>query len=183
MVLGGLVLLTVLNSIDARVRTVDARWGGAPVPALVAAEDGPVGASPVVRRVALPPAAVPGDAATELPDDVTLALPLPRGAVVTHAHLDARGPGAGLPAGLRAVPIPVEPGWGVTVGGWVDVWVLGGGEAPARQVAAVRPVIELRDDTGVSTALIGLEPDEVREVTTGLSIGRVLLAHAPAPRR
>lgn len=183
MLMGGCVMLVILAGFDARVRAVDDRWGGPPVTVAVAARDASAGTVPELERVALPPAAIPPDAVTEVPAGAPLALALPRGAVVTRAHLDPRGPAAGLSGALRAVPVPVEASWGVTAGGWVDVWVLGVGDQPARQVATGRPVVELRDDTAATTALVGLEPREVAEVTAGLSVGRVLLAHAPAPRR
>ncbi|HWB72454.1 MAG TPA: hypothetical protein VG452_09555, partial [Egibacteraceae bacterium] len=65
--------------------------------------------------------------------------------------------------------------------GWVDVWVLGAGDAPARLVARARPVLQVRGEGPASTALVGLHVDEVGEATAGLALGRVLLAHAPPP--
>lgn len=182
MMIGALVILAVALALDARVRAIDGRWGGEPRPVLVAAEDLGVGDTPAVRRVALPPAVLPPDAVTDVPDSAALALPAPSGTVLTRRHLDARGPAAGLAAGMRAVPIPTEAGWGVVAGGWVDVWVLGEGDAPARLVARARPVVQVRDDAAGLTSLVGLSGNEVQSVTTGLAMGRVLLAHAPAPR-
>lgn len=175
-------VLALVLAVQARVARAERRWGGAAVPVLVATEDVPVGAAhPAVAPVELPPAAIPPDALTAVPDGAVVALALPRGAVLTSRHLDPRGPAAGLAAGLRAVPIPVEDGWGVVAGGWVDVWVLGAGEAPAAQVARSRSVLEVRDDGGGVTALVGLEADEVAATTEGLALGRVLLTHAPPP--
>ena len=177
-----LLLLGVLLGLDARVRAVDARWGGEPVVALVAAGDLAVGdAVTGVRRVRLPPVAVPDDAVTEVADTAILALAAPAGTVLTRRHLDPRGPAAGLASGMRAVPVPTEPGWGIVAGGWVDVWVLGDGETPARQVARARPVLQVRDDAAGLTSLVGLSGSEVQAVTSGLALGGVLLAHAPAP--
>lgn len=170
--------------VQARVTAAEHRWGGAPVRVLVATGDLPVGA-PVadLRRVALPPEAVPAAALTELPPDgAVLALALPEGAVLTASHLDPRGPAAGLDEGQRAVPVPIQDGWHVTAGGWVDVWVLGSGEEPATLVARSRPVLEVREDGSAPTALVALDGDtEVGPATTGLALGRLLLAHAPSP--
>ncbi len=177
-----LLVVAALLAVDARVRAAESRWGGAPRPALVATTDLPVGARATgLRPTVLPPAAVPADAVATVAGEAVLALALPAGAVLTRDHLDPRGPAAGLPAGLRAVPVPAEQGWGVTAGGWVDVWVLGAGDTPAELVARSRPVLEVRGDTTGTTALVGLAADEVGPATTGLALGRVLLAHAPAP--
>lgn len=180
-----LVALTaVAAGIQARVDAAQHRWGGAPVRVLVASADLPVGA-PVdaLRRVALPPAAVPPSALTRVPPpDTVLALALPEGAVLTAAHVDARGPAAGLDEGLRAVPVPVEEGWMVRPGGWVDVWVLGAGDEPATLVARSRPVLEVREHALATTALIALDQaGEVGPATAGLALGRLLLTHAPPP--
>lgn len=175
-----LVLVTVAG-VQLRVRAVDARWGGSPVTVFVAPRDLPVGApAKAVERAVRPPAAVPPTAATgDPPDDATLAFALPEGSVLTESHLEPRGPAAGLDASLRAIPVPVEEGWGVAAGGWVDVWVLGVGDEPATLVGRSRPVLELREE---ETALVGLrQEDEVGPVTEGLALGRVLLAHAPPP--
>lgn len=185
--LGLAVLAALLTAVgvEVRVQAAEHRWGGEPVQVLVATEDLPVGASPdELRRVALPPAAVPVAALPPpVPEEAVLALALPEGAVLTAAHLDERGPAAGLGDGLRAVPIPIEEGWLVTAGGWVDVWVLGAADEPATLVARSRPVLEVRDDGPSPTALVGLDGDsEVGPATAGLALGRLLLTHAPAPQ-
>jgi hypothetical protein len=175
-------LAALLVMADARVRAAESRWGGAPRPALVATRTLAVGApADAVQRMRLPPAAVPANAVTELPPGARLAYALPQGAVVTADHIDPRGAAAGLPAGLRAVPVPAEEGWGVAAGGWVDVWVLGSGDSQSQLVAQSRPVLEVREDSTGLTALIGLAPEEVAQATAGLALGGVLLAHAPAP--
>jgi hypothetical protein len=181
----GRVLLAVLGAVLAsgvRVRAAEARWGGAPVTALVAVADLPVGSPAVgLRRVRLPPDALPARAVTAVPAGAVLTLALPEGAALTAAHLDPTGPAAGLPPGLRALPVPVEEAWGIVAGALVDVWVLGadGSTLPA---ARARPVLEVRGEGGERTALLGLAVDEVTAVTGGLGQGRVLLAHAPVPR-
>jgi hypothetical protein len=167
---------------ELRIQSALARWGGTPVPVLVAEHDLAVGSSPGgVRRHSLPPAAVPPGALTAVPAGAVLAFALPAGNVLTASHLDDRGPAAALGAEARAVPIPVEDGWGLVAGGWVDVWVLGAADEPAVLVARSRPVLELREADRHGTALIGLEGDEVRAATTGLAVGQLLLTHAPAP--
>lgn len=177
---GVLVVVSLALSVSARIERAERRWGGAPVRVLVAVEDLPAGtAEPALTSLELPPAAVPPQPLTRFPDDATLALAAPEGTVLTQAHLDPRGPAAGLSAGLRAVPIPVEPGWGVTAGGRVDVWVLGAEAEPAQQVASSALVVEVSDDGTSATALVGLAEDEVGPTTAGLALGRVLLTHAP----
>lgn len=174
------VVLAVVLSVSARIERAERRWGGAPVRVLVAAEDLPAGtAEPAVRSLELPPAAVPPQPLTRFPHGAALALAAPQGTVLTQAHVDPRGPAAGLSAGLRAVPIPVESGWGVTAGGRVDVWVLGAEAEPAQQVASSALVVEVSDDGTSATALVGLAEDEVGPTTAGLALGSVLLTHAP----
>lgn len=159
---------------------VAARWGGEPVTVLVA--DAPLAPGDQalgLRTVQLPPAAVPPGAVTAVPEGARLAFALPAGSVLTRAHLDPRGPAAGLAPGLRAMPVPVEEGWGVAAGGWVDVWVLGG-DAPSRLVARGCAVLEVSQaDTGQGTALVALPAGAVGDVAQGLALGQVLLAHAP----
>ncbi len=167
---------------EARVQIAEARWGGTPVDVLVATSDLGPGADLAVRGVTFPPGATPPGAVTTAPAGATLALALPEGAVLTEAHLDPAGPAAGLGDDVRVVPFPVESGWGVTAGGWVDVWVLGLDDVPATEVARARPVLKLTaDDAGRATALVGLDVEEVGPATAGIAAGRVLLAHAPAP--
>jgi hypothetical protein len=179
-----IVLLLVLSAgalIDARIRAAEHRWGGAPVTALVAESDLAVGA-PLdgLRRVRLPPLALPARPLAVVPSDAVLALALPQGAVLTAAHVAPSGPAAGLADGLRALPVPVQEAWGVTEGAWVDVWVLSI-EGEAALAASSRPVLELRGEGPDRTALLGLAVDEVTAVTAALGQGRVLLAHAPPP--
>lgn len=179
LVFGAVLVLLLVTQL--RIQAADHRWGGEPVRVLVATRDLRVGAPPTdVEPVARPPAAVPPAAVTGAPPaDTTLAFALPQGGVLTEAHLDPRGPAAGLEASLRGVPVPVEEGWAVTAGGWVDAWVLGVGDEPATLVASSRPVLELRDG---EVALVALDrEEEVGPVTTGLALGRVLLTHAPPP--
>ena len=61
------------------------------------------------------------------------------------------------------------------------MWVLGAGRRPATLVARSSPVLEVRDDGVAVTALVGLGTRQVAAATSGLALGRVLLAHAPPP--
>lgn len=183
-----LVCLAVL-SVIGRARAADRRWGGPPVVVHVAGRDLGVGEQvDDLDRVrfppaAVPPGAIPPEAVAKLPDNAVLTFALPQGSVLTHRHLDPRGPAAGLPADLQAVPIPAEQGWGLVGGGRVDVWVLAGGEQAAARVAKARPVLHLRSDTSGLTALVGLDSGEVQAVTEGLAVGRVLLTHTASGGR
>lgn len=175
-----LVAAACAAGVSARITEADARWGGRPVQVLVADRPMGIGELPsAVSSVALPPRAVPTGALRELEPDRPLSLAVPAGAVLTRAHLDVAGPAAGLAEGLRAVPVPVEDGWGVVSGGTVDVWVLGAGQDPAELVARGRPVLEVSGEGRQPTALLGLHEDEVGPTTRGLATGRVLLTHAP----
>lgn len=181
----GLLLVLLLGAgLSARVRVAEHRWGGAPLRALVAVGDLSVG-DPLdrgLRTVRLPPDALPARPLQRAPEGAVLSLALPEGAVLTEAHVAPAGAAAGLPPDLRALPVPVQEGWGVAAGGWVDVWVLGP-DGGADLAARARPVLELRGDGADSTALLGLAADEVTSVTAALGQGRVLLAHAPSPTR
>ncbi len=180
----GIAFLAVLLSlvVTQHVARVQARWGGEPVTVLRAGHDLPVGS--VVRElepVALPAAAVPARAVREVPRGAVLAIALPAGSVLTETHLDPAGPASGLSPDLRAIPIPVEAGWRVQPGGWVDVWALGAGDQPSRLVASSRAVLHVRVDQGRATALVALRSSEVAGATGGLALGTVLLTHAPPP--
>lgn len=181
-VAAGLVIALVVAGGEARVLSAEGRWGGPAVAALVARSDLPAGAAPDVEAVRVPPSLAPPEALTEVDPDARLAVPLPEGGVLTATHLDARGPGATLDPGVRAVPVPVEAGWGVVAGSFVDVWVLDVGEAPAERVAGGAAVLALDvDDAGRATALVAIDDDAVAATTTGLALGRVVLAHSPTP--
>lgn len=180
MIAVALAVVALILLFDARSRAIDGRWGGEPRAVLVADDDLAIG-DPVtdVRTVRMPPSVVPPRALHEVPDGAVLSHALPRGSVVTATHIDPRGPAAGLAEGMRAVPIPTEPGWGVVEGGWVDVWTLGTGDSPSELVARGRPVVEVIAGSAGLTSLVGMDDDEVEAVTRGLALGRVLLAHAP----
>lgn len=184
-VLAWLLVLALAAGYGARVAAVDARWGGPAVVVVRATRALAVGEAPdAVELVRLPPRAVPPAALREVPGDAVLALPVVEGALLVAAHFDARGPGAVLPADERVVPVPVEEGWAVEAGGWVDVWALGATGGGARLVARSRPVLQVQAEEGRDgVALVSLDEDQVSDVTAGLATGRVVLAHAPPPVR
>lgn len=176
----------VLLASHARVLVAEARWGGTPVEAWVATRDAGVGETPDLRRVRLPPRALPAAPVTSLDPDATLAIALPEGAVLTERHVSPAGPAAGLPAGARLVPVPVDDGWAVTAGGRVDVWIAHPVAATAATspeadlVARDRPVVDVRtDESGDLTALVSIDAGDVPDVTTGLLEGSVILSHTP----
>lgn len=176
-----LAVVLVIGVTETRVRTAEQRWGGEPVTALIATRDLGVGEEVTdLRRMRLPPRAVPPRAVTDVAPDSRLSVSLPEGAVLTEAHVDVRGPAAGLTDDLRAVPVPIEDGWGIVAGGWVDVWLLADATRDGQLVASTRPVLEVRDDRR-PTALVGLAASEVELVTQGLGTGRLLLTHVPVP--
>jgi hypothetical protein len=181
---GLLAVVALIGVTESRVRSAERRWGGAPATVWVASADlgagEPLGG---LERRQVPPTVAPPAAVTSPPRRAVLSVPLPAGTILTEAHLAARGPAAGLAPGLRAVPIPVEHGWGVVAGGWVDVWVLGAGrEDDTRKAAArSRPVLEVHEEGITPTALVGLDLTEVEAVTGALADRRLLLTHAPPP--
>lgn len=174
-----LIVATVAAG-EWRIDRAQARWGGPARRALVAVRDAHVGEQPEVRALQLPPAMVPPKAPQRIDGDARLALALPEGAVLTRTHLSPQGPAVGLPADLRVVPIPVEDGLEIAVGGQVDVWVLQASPARSQRIAQRRPVVGVTSDEGEDrTALVGLGTDEVAAAMRGLADGQVLLSQAP----
>jgi len=182
MVVGITGVLLLVASAAQWSGSVDARWGGAPVRVFVASSDLAPGAKAGgLEERWYPPVVVPPGAVSEVTEGARLAFALPAGTVLTEAHLDPRGPGRGLAAGLRALPIPLEAGWGVEAGGWVDVWVLSAGEQPATLVARSCPVLQVEAADQTATALVAIPEAAIGAAAEGLALGRVLLAHAPPP--
>ena len=173
-----LALVALVTAGELRVALVRDQWGGPPRRALVATADVPVGQVPHVRAVHLPPALVPDDAPQHVADSTRLAFALPEGTVLTRAHLSPRGPAAGLAHDLRVVPVPVDPGWDVRAGGWVDVWALSP-SAGSTRIAEHRPVLAVLSEDDPPSALVGLGTTEVAAAMRGFADGEVLLTHAP----
>jgi hypothetical protein len=176
----GAAILATLAGTQLRVMNAESRWGGEPVTAWVAASDTGVGEVPQLRRVRLPPLALPPTSVTAEPEERPLTMALPAGAVLTELHTAAAGPAVGLPADARLVPVPVDEGWAVAAGGRVDVWIRSDDDEGASLVAADRRVVEVRtDESGDLTALVSIDQEAVPSVTDGLARGAVLLSHVP----
>lgn len=177
-----LVTLAAAAAYGWQVARVDARYGGAPVPVLVATRDLAVGEPPdgVVRR-RLPPVAVPDDALREVPDGQVVAVPLLAGGVLTAAHLDARGPAAAVAADQRVLPIPLEPTWAVEGGSFVDLWALAGDATEGVPVARSRHVLQVTGEGTRPVALVVLDHHEVAPVVAALAAGHLVVSHAPPP--
>jgi hypothetical protein len=178
MAVGMLALALALIGCEVRVAEARNRWGGPPRRALIAVRDVPIGQHPQVRAVRLPPALVPPDAPQDVDDSARLAFALPEGVVLTRRHLSDRGPAAGLPQDLRVVPIPIDPGWQVRAGGWVDVWALAT-PGQTMRIARHRPVVAVTGDDDRPSALVGLATTEVTAAMRGLVEGDIVLTHAP----
>lgn len=174
------VVLGLLLATEVRVQHAEARWGGAPVTAWVATSDVGVGEVPELRRVRLPPGALPAQPVQRVSDVGPLTLALPEGAVLTQRHVSPVGPAVGLPPGSRLVPVPVDDGWAVAAGSRVDVW-MAEADGSTSLVAAARPVLEVRggDGSGGLTALVAVEAGDVTALARGLGDGTVLLSHTP----
>lgn len=173
-----LALIALVTAGELRVALVRHQWDGPPRRALVATTDVAVGHAPQVRAVRLPPALVPVNAPQHVAEGTRLAFALPEGTVLTRAHLSARGPAAGLSQDLRVVPVPVDPGWDVRAGGWVDVWALSSPGGSTR-IAEHRPVLAVLSEDDPPSALVGLATTEVAAAMRGFADGEVLLTHAP----
>jgi hypothetical protein len=175
-----LAVLALLACDQYRVVRAQQRWGGPARRALVAIEHGNVGDRPALQARRLPPAMVPPDAPQRIDDDARLALALPRGAVLTRAHVSPRGPAVGLGPDLRVVPLPVPAGLDIRAGSRVDVWILAEGSDGSRRVARGRSVLSVSEPDGDEpVALIGLATGEVAATVRGLATGDVLLTQAP----
>ncbi|MEE8601726.1 hypothetical protein [Euzebya tangerina] len=173
-----LVILVLLGVQGAQVAGVQTRWGGAGQRVWRATQIVPAGGSPHdhLEAVTLPAAAVPADAVVGRVDRAAvLSLPLVQGGILTTQHLDPIGPAVSLPDDERAVPIPVELGWGIEAGGLVDVWVSPAREGELRRLAGERVVLQVQDDGRAAVALVSIPEEEVATTTTALARGSVLL--------
>ena len=184
LLIGVVALLAVAGALTSRVAVLEQRFAAPPVRVLVAEEFLPVGtAAPAVAMVRLPALAVPDGALEAVPDDAVVAVAVPKGAVVTRAHLDVQGPGAALPTDQRAVPVPVEEGWGLEAGGFADVWASGDIGEPAALLVEAAPVLAVHDGDLRPVAVVGVPAARVAEVATAGDGPGLLLTHAPAASR
>jgi Flp pilus assembly protein CpaB len=135
-----------------------------------------------VRLVAHPAPLVPAGALTSLPDDGRVASPVYEGEIVREERLAPRGASAlaaRVPAGARAMAIPVEPGVTppVVVGDRVEVLVAlppeaAGGGPPGFALATDVPVVDVTD----AAVTIAVDRDAAPRVAVAFSQGAVTLA-------
>lgn len=173
---GGFALLLVVQA--AQMAGVRTQWGGAGQQVWRATQIIAAGTSPagLLEGVTLPTAAVPRTAVSGAVDSAALlSVPLVEGAILTTQHLDPQGPAVALPQDERAVPIPVDVGWGIEDGGLVDIWASPDRETELDRLARDRVVLLLREEGRTTTALIAVPEEDVAAVTTALSRGTVLL--------
>ncbi|MGK2948190.1 MAG: SAF domain-containing protein, partial [Acidimicrobiales bacterium] len=173
-------VLSITESAEER----RAAWGTT-TPVVVATTDIAVGAAVDVGTaevVEWPAALVPPGALTEVPDGQRATSPIWAGEVVDHRRLatrDLSAVAARLPAGTRAVAVPVEPGTAppLEVGDRVDVLVAlpaeaAGGGPPGFALATDAPVVEVGD----TSVVVALSPDLAPKVAVALGQGAVTLA-------
>jgi Flp pilus assembly protein CpaB len=168
----------VVTSFVGRASAAAARWGTlrpvavAARPVTAGAVIGP--ADVVVRD--LPASVVPASALRRAPVGRAALAPLARDEVVTAGRLapeGVSGVAALLPAGARALAVPVGPGTPpLRRGDRVDVLVTLDGE-PTFAVAAAAEVLALATDKAVTLAVT---PDEAPRVAFALAQGTVTLA-------
>lgn len=170
----GLLIAAQLHALDAQRR----RWG-TPVPVVVAARALPAGhtlrAGDLVTATR-PAPLVPREALTEVPGSGTLTAGVDAGEVLTSARLAPGGLGpvaALVPAGRRAVAVPVDPGamLRVTPGDRVDLLAAADG-FDAVTVAADAPVV----DAGEGTVAVAVRAAEAARVAAALASGPVVVA-------
>jgi pilus assembly protein CpaB len=167
-----------------RAEDAAAAWGTS-VPVLVATRDLAPGepldatSSHIEPR---PGPLVPDDALHARQDDVRVAEAIYAGDIVRAARLAPAGlsaVAARLPAGTRAMAVPVEPGLvpTLTVGDRVDVLVAlapeaAGGGPPGFVLAAAAPVVDV-DDAAVT---IAVPADAAPRLAVAFGAGAVTLA-------
>jgi Flp pilus assembly protein CpaB len=160
---------------------------GPPTAVVVAARDLPLGATVkagdvAVRRLHQPPPGSLGDPGAAA--GRVVAVPVLAGSPLLERHLAPPGrPGlaALVPAGMRAVRVPVEAEWALPAGSVVDVLAHGDpagllpGSEPARTV--VQGAILLADAPSEVTVLVTV--DGARRLASAAAGGPLILALAP----
>lgn len=174
----------VVSSFVADAERTRAAWGGTELVAVARRSLAPgTKLEPHdVELVAWPRALVPDGAVREVPRDQVVAAAIEAGEVVAAARLaplGLRGVAATLPAGSRAVAIPVEPGLAppLEVGDRVDVLVAlaldAAGPGPPGFVVAADALVVAVDDTAVTVAV---SRSAAPRIAVALGQGAVTLA-------
>ena len=179
LVSGSAVAATVQQADDTR-----AAWGQSTV-VVVATRDLAAGEQVDSRNTNLvehPDPLVPEGALTARPIDGRLAEAVYAGEVVRKKRLAGAGLSAlaaRLPAGTRAVAIPVEPGWAPTlaIGDHVDVLVAlpaeaSGGGPPGFALATDVVVV----DVGDASVTVAVAPDVAPRIAVAFGQGAITLA-------
>ena len=179
-VICGLAVMTVVQ----RAEQAAAAWG-ARVPVLVATRDLAAGAlldAGNTRVDKRPGALVPHEAVRALPDDRRLAEAVYAGEVVREERLAPGRPSevaARVPAGTRAMAIPVEPGQmpQVAIGDRVDLLValppeVAGAGPPGFALATDVLVVDVND----AAVTIAVPADTAPRVAVAFGAGAVTLA-------
>lgn len=181
-----LVSLTglVISSLVGRASAAASRWGSLEPVAVVARMTLPAGSvvragDVVVRDV--PASLVPASALRRAPVGRTLLAPLTRGEIVVASRVARAGVGgvaALLPAGARALAVPVGPGTPpLRRGDRVDVLAtFEAADEPTFPVAVGAAVVAVTADRAVTVAVT---PEEAPRVAFALAKATVTLALAP----
>ena len=173
--------LLVAGSVS-RAERVRAAWGRSQT-VVVATRDLPaghvVGAGDTGRRRA-PAGLVPPGALASAPTGRAVRVPVLEGEIVLDGHIatgDAVGVAARLPAGTRAVAIPIEAGTAppLRVGQRVDVVAVaaaGDDHPPGFLLAEAVPVVDVRE----GAASVAVDRQAVPRIALALAAGAVSLA-------
>ncbi|AXV08664.1 hypothetical protein DVS28_a3995 [Euzebya pacifica] len=181
LIVWGLLAVVVAGQCSAYRDGLLAQWGGGGIEVWQATRTITPGedVADAVRRVRLPPIAVPPDPVTEIDPDMTLTLPLMDGAVLTEAHISSVGPAAVLPAEHRLLPVPVETAWGIDAGAVVDVWAVDRSRGPPELLSEGLRVLAVDGEGSRSVALVAVPSADVGEATSAMSSGQLLLTLVP----
>lgn len=176
-----LLLIVVVVQYSAYRDGLTERWGGEGVPLWQAQHTIPAGEDPRdgLRRVVLPPIAVPPAATGSLPEDPVLAMPLLPGQVLTDTHLSPTGISATLAADQRVLSVPVGTDLQLRAGAVVDVWAIDGSRGPPTLLAQGRPVLAVTQQGGRATVLLAVHREQVATATEAMAVGSLLLTLAP----
>jgi Flp pilus assembly protein CpaB len=166
----------------SRADAVRAAWGRTRT-VVVATRDLPVGhvlGAGDTARKEVPAALAPPGALAAVPAGRAVRMPVFDGEVLVQRRLAPPGVGgvaARLPAGMRAVAIPTEPGTAprLQVGQRVDVVAVAAssdGSVPGFVLARAAPVVDVRE----GAAAVAVDPEVVPRIAVALAEGAVSLA-------